>query len=96
MVRTRDTCNKIRCAPLHLRHKTKLVKTVAIPRSSYVMMSQLASPVVMQSARTAIVNNVWGTLRPMRCVEIVLSVLNNPCEIDPFCCRGFSHDEECK
>ena len=48
------------------------------------MLSQVASISQVQTARTAAVQALWGPHRLSRAPEIVLGVLNKPCQVDPF------------
>ena len=85
MDRTKRTCTKIRTSVLGIAKKTALVKAVALPMSSYTMLAHIDFKTYIETTSAGVLNNIWGGgLRIMRCPELVLSTLHDPCAVDPF------------
>ena len=81
--RNRATTDKINKSALSRDKKISLIKAVSIPRSNYAYFSQYSSTLNLTSARSGIVATLWPGNQSTRCAEVVLGVLNKPCEVDP-------------
>ena len=79
-----DTFRRIVRSPLSFKDKAKLVAAVGNPRGAFTFFSEIPSVNLVVSARSAAVQALWGDSRPLRCVENVMSILNDPCKHDPF------------
>ncbi len=79
----RDRVDKVQKVTGTRKQKKQLVKQALIPSIVSGTMWQLLATKTLEGLRNAITKVIWGVGRALRCKEVLLSVLNDPTEVDP-------------
>ena len=79
----REVCERIETLPLPLEAKASLVESTVIPKSLYDPCVTTMSKETMKSWGTRVCRTVWGSGRPTRCQELVLTLFSRGHACDP-------------